>query len=280
MSPKLILSAEQVPSFKTRAVCVVLHDVAPATWPACERLIAAIEQVGKLPITMLVVPSYHKGAPSIGNRPFEDMLSRRLACGDELALHGYRHLDTGTPASLYDVLRRRWYTASEGEFAGLELIEAIRRLEAGTSWFTANGWPVGGFVAPAWLMSRDAWRALQFFSFSYTTSLRRLYLLRDGVSVSAQSLVYSVRSAWRRRISQSWNTRLASRLADRPMIRLGLHPADAKYPHIMAHWQGLLATLLESREAMTKAQYVQSLRALDSARALSRAQGAATRGAV
>lgn len=266
-------------TFTTRAVCVVLHDVAPATWPACERIIEAINQVGKIPLTLLVVPRYHTGAHSIGNPKFEHTLTERLARGDELALHGFRHLDTGTPAGLYDLLRRRWYTASEGEFAGLDLVEALRRLEAGTSWFAANHWPIGGFVAPAWLLSRDAWRALQFFSFSYTTSLRRLYLLRDGVSVSAQSLVYSVRSAWRRQISKGWNTRLHARLADRPMVRLGLHPADAEHPEIMAHWQGLLRDLLRTRVPMTKAQYVGSLRALDSARALCEARGTAARGA-
>ena len=41
------------------ALCVSIHDVAPATWKECERLAAAIREVADIPLTWLVVPHYH-----------------------------------------------------------------------------------------------------------------------------------------------------------------------------------------------------------------------------
>ena len=76
-------------------LCVVLHDVAPATLPACDRMLRAIEEVSyDVPLTLLAVPRYHCDPPSAF---FGDWLRGRSARGDEIALHGYTHLDDGVP---------------------------------------------------------------------------------------------------------------------------------------------------------------------------------------
>jgi len=46
-------------------------------------------------------------------------------------------------------------TPGEGEFWALSEREATRRIEAGVAWFRAQGWPLAGFVAPAWLLGPD-----------------------------------------------------------------------------------------------------------------------------
>ena len=48
-----------------RTVCIVLHDAAPSTRPACLRTLAAVREVaGDAPVTILAVPRYHDEAPT------------------------------------------------------------------------------------------------------------------------------------------------------------------------------------------------------------------------
>ena len=43
-----------------RAVALVLHDVAPSTWPLFEDFVAAVDGLGDIPLTLLVVPDFHR----------------------------------------------------------------------------------------------------------------------------------------------------------------------------------------------------------------------------
>ena len=75
-------------------LCVSIHDVAPATWTDCLRLVEAVRAVADVPLTWLVVPHYHfRPEQSLA---MEACLNVALERGDELALHGYSHLDTET----------------------------------------------------------------------------------------------------------------------------------------------------------------------------------------
>lgn len=238
-----------------RALCVAIHDVAPSTWAQCERLLLAIRAVADIPVSLLVVPAYHRQPTS--HRLFERELERRLAHGDELVLHGYTHLDEMPPATGWrDWIVREVYTRSEGEFYAIGRDEARRRLECGRNWFEERGWPVHGFVAPAWLMGEGAWQALADFPFSYTTTMRRFHLLQQGRVLRSPSLVYTVRSQWRRRMSRGWNDLLYRTLQQNPLLRIGLHPDDASHPRIVQHCKKLIAAALQSRQAMTKAAFV------------------------
>ncbi|MDB5821033.1 MAG: hypothetical protein JWQ11_4673, partial [Rhizobacter sp.] len=197
-------------------------------------------------------------------------LGCRIDCGDEIALHGYLHQDDGIPRNSFDKLRRRWYTAGEGEFSALSCDEASQRLAAGIQWFADNRWPLHGFVAPAWLMSSGTWQALGKLaatqSLSYTSTLRHLYALgssggtdREAVeprTLTSQSHVYSTRAGWRRACSVAWNHTLASLQTETPLIRFELHPHDADYPGVLRNWQRLLAKQLERRKAVTVEGFV------------------------
>ncbi len=99
---------------------VSVHDVAPATWADCERLLALTDRLGA-PATLLVVPHYHDGIRADRDPRFAAALRRRVAHGDEVVLHGYWHEDRAARGhSPLDWLRRRVLTASEGEFAAVE----------------------------------------------------------------------------------------------------------------------------------------------------------------
>ena len=253
MGPRRIRPAKMHELVPARSLCVSVHDVAPATWPRCERLLQAIEAVADIPVTLLVVPAYHHGPTAAPE--YERRLERRLARGDELVLHGYTHLDEATASSGWgDRFVRTFYTRSEGEFYAIGVTEARRRLELGLKWFAQRSWPVQGFVAPAWLLGAGAWTALADFPFSYTTTMRRFYLLPQRQALCAPSMVYSVRNPWRRRMSCAWNEMLGM-ARNAPLVRLSLHPPDAEHPQVVRHFQMLIETLLARRQAMTKAAF-------------------------
>lgn len=249
-----------MPSAEAPALCLSLHDVAPATWPECRRLLRMLDGIGPLPVTLLAVPDYHQGGPLERDRAFLSAMEARLARGDEVALHGYYHLDRGqSPAGPLEWLRRRIYTAGEGEFAALAEAEAAALLERGLALMGRLGWPVVGFVAPAWLLGGGARAALTRFPLRYTTTRRGIYRLPDWRETRAPSLVYSVRAGWRRALSRGWNARLFRGQRTRPLLRISLHPADARHPEVIAHWRRLIEAALENRRPLTKAQWIEGL---------------------
>ncbi|MBA3589704.1 polysaccharide deacetylase family protein [Methylibium sp.] len=235
------------------SLAVVLHDAAPATWAACERLHRCVQQVAPVPVTWLAVPRYH------GMRPdsfFEESLDIALARGDELALHGYTHWDAEPTRGWLDHARRRWYTASEGEFAALGQAQAAQRLRAGRRWFERRRWPLHGFVAPAWLLSEGSRSALDAAGFDYTCTLTGLVDLRRRATLPSRAVVYSTRSAWRRSVSTPWNAAVAHRQRAAPLLRFELHPGDAEHRSVRRSWMGLLERALEGRDALTLTQVV------------------------
>ena len=240
-----------------RRLCVSIHDVAPATWGPCRVLLDAAAAVADLPLTLLVVPAYHGASATVPE--FDHQLELRLARGDELALHGYTHLDAGPPARGWrEKFARQVYTSGEGEFAALGLNEAARRLALGMQWFARRGWTPRGFVAPAWLLGAGGWQALRQSSLLYTTTWGAFHLLRSRQAVHAPSLVYSSRNAWGRALSRTAAGWAGLLQHDAPLVRLSLHPRDALDRATLLHIQKLLERLLRQRQPMTKAGYAEA----------------------
>lgn len=234
-----------------RDLCVVLHDVAPARWEACQRVLALARQVAEdcgavLPLTLLVVPRMHDDCALPAR--YLRWLHRMAAQGHELALHGLTHRDDGPPArSLREHLLRRHYTAGEGEFAALSHDEAAERLAQGRAWGKALGFTMPGFVAPAWLMSPPSLQAVAEAGFTHTCTLTEVLALPGLQALRAPSLVFSTRAGWRRQLSRVWNTRLAQREREARLLRLELHPGDADHADIVRCWTRLLADALRHR---------------------------------
>jgi predicted deacetylase len=233
---------------------VEIHDVAPATWPGVSRVLAAIGHVAPVPLSLLVVPTLHGDAhahPPAPPAAFHAALDARRAAGDELVLHGLTHRDDGRPRAFRDRVMRRWYTAGEGEFSALSAAEASRRLGMGLAWFARAGWPVAGFVAPAWLAGPGTWQALRHTGLSYTATIDALHPLDGRAPIASRSLVWSTRAAWRRGASLAWNAALARRLRDARVVRIALHPADADHAAVRRQWQDLITRFLADRRAVT-----------------------------
>ncbi|MEX5588862.1 DUF2334 domain-containing protein [Pseudomonas urmiensis] len=241
-----------------RSLMLVLHDVAPETWPDYQPFVEAVDQLGDVPMTWLVVPDFHRRNPLSRSPSFCQLLERRLRQGDELALHGYYHADDGPPPrSSRDYFMRRIYT-HEGEFYGLDQAQAMQRLQAGLELFNNQGWPVAGFVAPAWLMSEGTRQALRQLPLRYTSTPQHLYRLPEFTAIEAPGLVWSARSAWRRGLSRvvcDWQRR---RWHEASTVRLGLHPVDMRHPSSRNYWLNALQTLMaQGRQPLTKSAWLE-----------------------
>ncbi|KAB0497122.1 DUF2334 domain-containing protein [Pseudomonas moorei] len=239
------------------SLLLVLHDIAPQTWADYQPFVEAVDALGNVPMTWLVVPNFHKHNDLEAHPGFRRLLSGRLALGDELALHGYFHCDDGPMASNpRDWFMRRIYT-HEGEFYSLSREAALTRLHAGIDMFQRYHWPLHGFVAPAWLMSEGTRQALRQLPLSYTSDPQHLYKLPDFAVVDAPGLVWSARSAWRRGLSKLVSDQREQRWRQAPVIRLGLHPVDMRHEFSRTYWlQTLKRLIAEGRVPMTKARWL------------------------
>jgi hypothetical protein len=239
-------------------VCIVLHDAAPSTRPACVRVLTAVRQVvGDAPVTILAVPRYHGEQPT---GEFEAWLGERARRGDEIALHGCTHLDEGKPQGAVDAVRRSHYTRGEGEFWSLSRRDALERIDLGIAWFAKNRWPLSGFIAPAWLLGPGARDALLERPFEYTATLRQLIHLPSQVAIASQSVVYSTSSGWRRQMSRAWNAGVDLLERRNAVLRIELHPRDADYLAVRRSWQRILARALHKRRPATVAEFMRGAR--------------------
>jgi uncharacterized protein len=236
----------------TRRLCIALHDVAPATWPACAGLLAMLDEIGAAPVTLLVVPDFHGLGRIDRDAGFVASIEQRIRRGDEIALHGYTHRDdASSPTNPRQWFRRRVLTAGEGEFSALDYADARQRIRRGMDVMSRLNWNIDGFVPPAWLASAGTVKALAETQLRYTSTHTALLDLR-GRPMYAPCITASSRSSWRRALSRLWMRATATATRHVPLIRVGLHPEDALHPTMIRAWRKLLIELLSDRLPMTK----------------------------
>jgi len=242
----------------SRTLCIAIHDVAPATWPRCEVLLDMLRTLGAPPTTLLVVPDYHRRGSVETDLAFVRAIDTRIARGDEIALHGYYHIDDGPAAySAIEWLQRRILTASEGEFAALTECDAELRIGAGLRMFERLNWDVAGFVAPAWLLGPGARAALARTAIRYTSTHTYFEIVASGQRITAPVISASARTRWRRWTSQRWLSAADTVTRTKSLLRVALHPADANDADLLASWRELLEALLADRVALTKSTALQ-----------------------
>jgi predicted deacetylase len=184
-----------------KLAAIVVHDVAPATWPQCTKLLAMIDALGAPPVTLLVVPHFHRGIHARDSQAFVAALTARVARGDELALHGYYHVDDGPrPCSLGALVARRVLTRGEAEFAAIDAGAAQQRLADGMALFDQAAWPLAGFVPPAWQLNAATRHAIDAAGtrITYVPVRSGIYRLPGWRFESTANLCYSPDRRWRR----------------------------------------------------------------------------------
>ena len=242
-----------------RALAVSVHDVSPLTRQVTDRMLSDLGAAGVGITSLLVVPDHHHKADIDQDPGFLAWLREKQAAGHEIILHGFYHLRA--PCAEDSAGRRlvtQHYTAGEGEFYDLDYEEARERMEDGREMLTGAGLEVVGFIAPAWLLGEEGEKAARNLGFAYTTRLGGVLDLRSGEWTASQSLVYSPRSAWRRKVSLAWNAFLAARLRKNPLARLGLHPPDWNYEAIKLQALRLAEHLAKDRRVIRYRDWVEA----------------------
>jgi predicted deacetylase len=248
---------------RATGLVVSIHDVSPRTRETTELMLGDLANWGVEHVSLLVIPDHHHRGHFLSDPDFCRWLVGSTASGHEAILHGYYHLrDRKDADGAWNRLVTESYTAGEGEFFDLGETEAYERVMRGREEFRSVGLEPAGFIAPAWLLGDEAARAVAKAGFQYTTRIGQVEDLASGTAYISQSLVYSVRAAWRRAVSLGWNSLLLRVLGDRPLVRIGLHPPDWKYPAIRAHARKCIARALASREAITYEDWLGRQRSL------------------
>jgi len=238
----------------TRDFMVIsLHDVAPSTRDLADKITSELVRRGVRVCSLLVVPDYHHQGLATKDRQFVSWLRDLESEGHEIVIHGYFHeRPRGPNETLHDKFLTRLYTHNEGEFYDLDYKEALRRITNARDEFRASGLTPRGFVAPAWLLSREGERAARDAELEYTTKLRTVHDLRSGEVFPAKSIVYSVRSSWRRVVSRAWNAALFQFLENNVLLRLSIHPPDYSHPTV---WEQILRFMDVMNETRTPTTY-------------------------
>ena len=99
---------------------VTIHDVAPPHLAAVAELRTRARAWGATAVTLLAVPDFHGAAPLAASPATLAWLRGCAATGDEIALHGLRHVQEAPVRSRLDRARAALFTAGEGEL--LELV--------------------------------------------------------------------------------------------------------------------------------------------------------------
>ncbi len=240
-----------------RALVVSLHDVSPLTRERCERIVEDLAALGAVRLSLLVIPDHH-GRGRVGeDAALCGWLRARAAEGHEIVTHGYFHRRARRgQESLVQKFTTRVYTAGEGEFYDLDSGEAAELISRGNAELRELGLDPRGFIAPAWLLSVGAEKALRDLGCEYTTRLRTVSDLRTGEECETQSLCWSVRAGWRRAVSLAWNAVLNSRLEEADLLRISVHPPDIEHGAIWRQIRSFITDAMRTREGMTYLDWI------------------------
>ncbi|HEY5792317.1 MAG TPA: polysaccharide deacetylase family protein [Chthoniobacterales bacterium] len=240
---------------------VSIHDVSPATREMVELMIADLRAAGVAKTSLLVIPNHHHRGVSLEDPAFAGWLAELERQGHEVVVHGYYHRrEAKAKEGAFTKWVTRHYTAGEGEFFDLPESEAQPLLDRALAEFRAGGFAPKGFIAPAWLLGWEAELAVRSRGFDYTTRIASLTDLRRNLVYHSRSLVYSARAFWRRQVSLLWNWFVLHRVRYWPLVRMGLHPPDWKYPLIRAHALGCIRHAMKKRPPMTYWEWLEAQR--------------------
>ncbi len=250
-----------------QSLVLSIHDVTSSTQAVVQEMLNDLKQCGVSCCSLLVVPHYHNKESLAAASTFVTWLHEKQIEGHEIVLHGWSHLRPSKMGeNLWKRLMTQHYTRGEGEFYDLSYEDACFKLRMGKEEFKKAGFDlekISGFIAPAWLLSNEAERAVAQEGFSYTTRLHGVVDLRSSeiIFYRTQSMVYSVSSFWRRCVSLVWNE-ILFRLAGRQawsLLRIGLHPPDWTHSRVRKHALAAVSRAMIKRVPMTYQKWMSKI---------------------
>jgi predicted deacetylase len=232
-----------------KRLLVSIHDVGPRFSDQIERLAGRLANtLGDPHFAMLVVANHWGDSPLAGNRTFAQKLRRWADQGVEMFVHGWFHRDEAAHSGLAR-FKARHMTAGEGEFLGLSVDEARRRMAAGKTLLEdITGREAAGCIAPAWLYGPGAMEALATSGFVLAEDHMRVWHPATGATLARGPVVtWASRSVMRTASSLAFAT--VARTALRPLetVRVAVHPGDLSKPSILTSIDRTLEALTAKR---------------------------------
>ncbi len=230
-----------------------IHDVAPSTFDDVRAIAALLDDLKVRPISLLVVPRHHAGRSLTEDHGLVDWLRERQAAGDEILLHGYEHRLARPPRSRAQALRIQALSRGEGEFANLDYPEAAARLQRGREMLEACGLRRAGFVAPGYLLSREARRAVADAGFTHVPQLFTLWEPAARRTRFAPAVFFDPHDAATRRLTTFYSRLAQTMLGRASILRIVIHPPDPRDPRTAAALRAVLLRALRTRVPTTYA---------------------------
>lgn len=228
-----------------------IHDVSPRFASQIDRLADMFQaRLDSMRFAMLVVPDFWGEAPLRADPAFQAKLRAWAAAGVEMFVHGWTHRDDSRHVGVQRFKAERM-TAGEGEFLGLSASECVRRMTDGRKLIEdICGWPVAGFIAPAWLYSDGAHEALRSCGFARAEDHWRVWNPVTGRTL-ARGPVVTWASRSRARRASSYAVAAAARLClhAQPVVRIAVHPGDTAWQPILTSIDRTLASFASRRAA-------------------------------
>jgi uncharacterized protein len=242
-----------------KSLVVSLHDISPLTQLLCEEIIGDLHELGVRQMSFLIIPNHHGRAPITENTSFQRWLTRKVDAGNEPVLHGYFHRRQENNADpWFSKLTTEIYTAGEGEFFDLSFDQAIKSLRDGLADLAFLPRKVIGFVAPAWLLSEAAERAVGSLGFAYTTRIGSIRIFKPSQKIRSRSLVWSTRASWRVAASLCWNAALAKASSSGPVLRVSIHPVDVHHKPVWEQIRRIIAIAVRQRECVSYERLIEA----------------------
>ena len=233
-----------------------LHDFHPGSRVQIQEQLEFCLQRCPGHASILVIPEYHHQASVEACPESLRTLERWQKEGHDLAIHGYFHDRGGLPESSW--FWTKIYTNQEAEFFRLEAGEAESRMDRALAIWRRQGWAARGFVAPGWLYSDSLESLLRRKGLAYTCRLTEVVHLAEGRRDRAWAGTYSLRSPWRKALACRWQPVWKAMWANRPLVRLSLHPADLGVPFVRQQVGALLEELsARGYRSVSYAEHVQ-----------------------
>jgi len=243
------------PLDRRRRLLASIHDVSPAFESQVDALYDRLSGLlGGPRLAMLVVPDFEDAAPLAKNPAYAAKLRGWAEAGVEMFLHGWCHRDDARKRGFM----QKHMTAGAGEFAQLSKTEALRRLSDGRKIVEdAIGQSVAGFIAPAWLYSKDSLEALSEAGFPLAENHLKVWQPTTG-RIVARSPVITWASRTPGRVKSSLMVAAAARAAPWALgnARIAVHPGDTTVPALLDSIDATYSTFMRTH---TPARYADLL---------------------
>ncbi len=242
-----------------KSLIVSIHDVRPGLLPEIQQMMSTLAQIGISRTSLLVIPNFHRHEPITANQALIYELRRLQDQGHEIVLHALYHLEDAQPdrGGVREFLLARLHTRGEGEFLRLHREEARKRIASGLECLRRLGFSPTGFVAPAWLYSKDSVAAISDNGLEYYTTLYHICTTDPPSRIPSRAIVW-----WNRKYLRCLSNLFLPRMSQRIMsqqqpLRLALHPPDFQHATVRRTALAIIARALAAGyQPTTYADYV------------------------